>query len=57
MSTRVRVWCLSFGSVICLVIQIANESTLPPGEFGDQSWGALAISWAVLACLLLAREK
>jgi hypothetical protein len=56
-STRVQVWCLFLGSAICLVLQIAQELALPPGEIGDTSWGAYATSWAVTACLLLAYEK
>jgi hypothetical protein len=57
MATRVRVWCLFIGSAICLVIQIAKELALPPGMPADQTWGGIAISWAVSALVLLAHEK
>jgi hypothetical protein len=57
MSPRLVVWGLFLGSAICLGIQIAQELALAPGEFADESWGALAINGAVWACYLLAHEK
>ena len=56
MSPRIVVRGLFLGSAICLVIQIAQERALPPGVLGDQSWGDLGLSAAVVACGLLARE-
>jgi len=57
MSTRVRVWILFLASAIGLIIQIAQELPLPPGAPADTTWGGYAISSAVAACLLLAREQ
>jgi hypothetical protein len=56
MSRRVYVWGLFIGSAIGLIIQIAQEMAQPLGVVGDYTWGGLAISWAVTACLILAHE-
>jgi hypothetical protein len=56
MSMPVRVWCLFIGSAIGFVIQIAQELARSPDVPADATWGSLAISSAVAACLLLACE-
>jgi hypothetical protein len=56
MSMPVRGWCLFIGSAIGCVIQIAQELARSPDVPADATWGSLAISSAVAACLVLAYE-